>query len=97
MHAMVYHVRKFLEAYKTVKMFTCQGVEKNNDMPRRIVLRKSNEWDRAGDVLKLELRQWKLRNQHYNIQQANYPVLGGEARRGKGKKRKTVFDSNALF
>ena len=40
MHAMVYHVRKFLEAYKTVKIFTCQGVKKNNDMPRSIVLRK---------------------------------------------------------
>ena len=62
MHAMVYHIPKFLEAYKTVKIFSGQGVDKNNDMARSIVLRKSNNWDGVGDVLKLESRQWELRN-----------------------------------
>ena len=56
MHAMVYHVPKFLQAYKTVTIFTGQGEEKNN-MARSIVLRKSNKLEEAGDVLKLESRQ----------------------------------------
>lgn len=54
MHAMVYHLPKCLETYKTVKLFSGQGVEKNNDVARSIVLRKSNNWDAAADVLKLE-------------------------------------------
>ncbi|CAB4046238.1 Hypothetical predicted protein [Paramuricea clavata] len=58
---MVYHLPKFLETYKTVKLFSGQGVEKNNDVARSIVLRKSNNWDAAADVLKLESRQWDLR------------------------------------
>ena len=60
-HAMVYHVPKFLRTHKSVKIFTGQGVEKNNDYARSIVLRKSNKWDSASDVLKVEARQWALR------------------------------------
>jgi hypothetical protein len=47
--------------YKTVKMFTGQGVEKNNDVARSIVMRKSQHYDSVGDVLKHEARQWTLR------------------------------------
>ena len=52
MHAMVYHLPTFLETYKTVKLFSGQGVEKNNDVARSVVLIKSNNWDAAADVLK---------------------------------------------
>ena len=62
MHAMVYHIPIFLQNYKTIKLFTGQGVEKNNDMARAIVLRKSNNWDAPADILKLESRQWNLRD-----------------------------------
>ena len=55
MHA-VYHIPKFFEAHKSVKLFTGQGVEKN-DMARNIVLHKSNKWDAATDVLRLESGQ----------------------------------------
>ena len=60
MHAMVYHIPRFLEDYQTIKLFTGQGVEKNNDMARAIVLRKSNNWDFPTDILRLESRQWEL-------------------------------------
>lgn len=36
-------------------------MEKNNDYVRNIVLHKSNKWDAASDVLKVEARQWALR------------------------------------
>ena len=60
MYAMVYHNPIFLQNYKTIKLFTGQGVGKNNDMARTIVLRKSNKWDAPADILKLESRQWNL-------------------------------------
>ena len=43
MHAMVYHIPTFFEKYRTVKLFTGQGVENNNGMARSIVLHKSDK------------------------------------------------------
>lgn len=63
MHSLVYHVPLFIKKYKSVKLFTGQGVEKNNDMARNIVLRKSNKRNPAADVLRLKSRQWELREQ----------------------------------
>ena len=54
MHIMVYHIPKF---------FSGQGVERKNDLARNIVLNKSQKWDNTGDILRLESRQWELRNQ----------------------------------
>ena len=62
MHIMVQHFPKFLELYGSIKIFTGQGVEKNNDVARSIVLRKSNKWDSACDVLRHEKRQWELQD-----------------------------------
>jgi len=59
---MVTHIPKFLELYKSVKIVTGQGVERNNDMARSVILRKSNKRDSAEDVLRQEQRQWELRN-----------------------------------
>ena len=61
MHIMVGHIPWFFQMYKTVKIFTGQGVERNNDVARSIVLRKSNKWDSVGDVLRQESRQWRLK------------------------------------
>ena len=69
MHAMVYHIPKFLTNYQTVKVFTGQGVERNNDVARSTVLRKSNKWDATSDVLRLESRQWQLRQHERNKRQ----------------------------
>ena len=62
MHIMVAHIPWFFKMYKAVKIFTGQGVERNNDVARSTVLRKSNKWDSVGDVLRQESRQWQLRN-----------------------------------
>ena len=62
MHSLVYHIPIFLKNFKSVKLFTGQGVEKNNDVARNVVLHKSNKRNAAADVLKLEFRQWELRD-----------------------------------
>ena len=74
---MVAHVPWFLQMYKTIKVFTGQGVEKNNDVARSIVLRKSQHYDSVGDVLGHEARQWALRSverdtRKYVKRNANY-------------------------
>ena len=77
MHALVYHVPVFMKKYHSVKFFTGQGVEKNNDVARSVVLRKSNNKNPASDVLQLEFRQWELRGSErtkrsYNKKDNNY-------------------------
>ena len=54
-------IPKFFEPRNSVKIFTGQGVKKNNDVGRVITLRKSNEWDFAGDILQQEQHQWELK------------------------------------
>lgn len=49
-------------AYKSVKIFTGQGMERNNDIARSEILRKSNKWDSTGDVLWQEQKQWEPRD-----------------------------------
>ena len=53
-HSLVYHIPIFLKNFKSIKLFTGQGVEKNNDMARNVVLHKSNKQNATADVLKLE-------------------------------------------
>ncbi|CAB4029215.1 Hypothetical predicted protein [Paramuricea clavata] len=94
MHAMVYHLPKFLETYKTVKLFSGQGVEKNNDVARSIVLRKSNNWDAAADVLKLESRQWDLREKERikrSYTKKNSQYWEHELEEERKKRRKTLI------
>ncbi|CAB3981176.1 Hypothetical predicted protein, partial [Paramuricea clavata] len=62
MHIMCYHVPVFIEKYGSIKQFTGQGVEKNNDDAKRMVFQKSNKWDSVKDVLCTESRQWDLKN-----------------------------------
>ncbi len=50
MHALVYPVLMFLRKHGSLKQFTGQGVEKNNDDAKRIFYQKSNKWDGARDV-----------------------------------------------
>ena len=61
MHAMGYHISRFLEDYQTIKLFTGQGVEKNY-MARAIVLKKSN-WDAFKAWIKAvrTARKWALK------------------------------------
>lgn len=62
MHALVYHVPIFLRDYNSLKQFTGQGVEKNNDDAKRIFYQKSNKWDAARDVMLHEHRQIALKH-----------------------------------
>ena len=62
MHIMCYHVPVYFKKYGSIKQFTEQGVEKNNDDAKRTVFQKSNKWDAVKDVLCIESRQWDLRN-----------------------------------
>ena len=62
MHATIYHISTFLHNYKTIKLFTGQGVENINDVAWATVLRKSIKWDAPVDNLKLESRQWTIRD-----------------------------------
>jgi hypothetical protein len=50
-HIVVQRFPKFLDLHRSVKIFTGHGVEKKHDVARGIVLRKSNKWDAAADVL----------------------------------------------
>ena len=54
MHTIPYHVPYVIQQFSTMKQFTGQGVEKNNDDAKRIFFQKSNKWDAARDVLQLE-------------------------------------------
>ena len=67
MQIMVKHIPRFFELHKSVKIFTGQGVEKNNDMARGIILHKSNKWDSAGDVLQQERHQWELKEHETEV------------------------------
>ncbi|CAB3986080.1 Hypothetical predicted protein [Paramuricea clavata] len=55
-HAMVYHIPCSMRMHKGMRNFLGQGVEKLNDVCRRIYLEKSNKWDATKDVLLVEER-----------------------------------------
>ena len=59
MHTVPNHVPIVVKQNSTMKQFTGQGVEKNNDA-KRLLFQKSNKWNAARDVLHLELRQLAL-------------------------------------
>jgi len=83
MHIMVAHVPWFLSMYQNVKVFTGQGVEKNNDVARSIVLRKSQHFDSPGDILRHEARQWALKETERNPR--------------KYQKHKAAYWENTIF
>ena len=68
MHIMVAHIPWVFQMYKVVKLFKGQGVERNNDVARSTVLRKSHKWDSVGDVLHQESCQWQLRSREWEPQ-----------------------------
>ena len=59
MHTIPNHVPIVVKQNSTMKQFTGQGVEKNNDA-KSLLFQKSNKWNAARDVLHLELRQLAL-------------------------------------
>ena len=53
--------QRFVSDHGSLKMFTGQGVEKNNDDAKKLYFQKSNKWDATRDVLQLEAQQYALR------------------------------------
>ncbi|CAG2246451.1 unnamed protein product [Mytilus edulis] len=51
MHCLVYHVPFFASHFGPLKMFSGQGLEKNNDIVKQIHQKKSNKWDSAVSAL----------------------------------------------
>ena len=96
MHVLFAHVPYFLHTHKSLRVFTGQGVEKNNDSARNVVLRKSNHFDSVGDILRIENRQWLLRGREragrkYTKQNTQYWEQEISAKRA-GKKRRPEAD-----
>ena len=84
-----------LQDPQVCKIFTGQGVEKNSDYARNIVLHKSNKWDAASDVLKVEARQWalsKLEREKRPYNKSNTEYWEKDLLEARSKKRKTTFD-----
>jgi len=76
MHVLFAHVPYFLHTHKSLRVFTGQGVEKNNDSARNVVLRKSNHFDSVGDILRIEnrclLRERERAGRKYTKQNTQY-------------------------
>lgn len=62
MHFMPNHIPKFISDHGSLKVFTGQGVEKNNDDAKRVYFNKSNKCNATRDVLQLEARQFVLKH-----------------------------------
>lgn len=97
MHILFAHVPYFLATYQSLKVFTGQGVEKNNDIARNVVRHKTNHCDSTGDILRIEHRQWLL--QHREREHRMYCKLNSQywendifIQRAKKKKQ---FQENA--
>ena len=92
MHILFAHVPHFLASFQSLKIFTGQGVEKNNDTARSVVLHKSNNYDAVGDILRIEHRQRALQERErtsrsYTKQDTSYWDQDIHATRA-GKKRR---------
>lgn len=90
MHSLVYHIRVVLpRKSKSVQLCTAQGVEKKTVMARNVVFHKSNKRNAAADVVKLESRQWELRDSKCTkrsyCEKVHYKLLG-HINYGKAKK-----------
>ncbi|KAK2550530.1 hypothetical protein P5673_028729 [Acropora cervicornis] len=77
MHAMVYHIPRFMTKYDGIKKFTGQGVEKLNDDCRRIHLQRSNKWDAPKDILLVgkrmeHLSEYERASRKYRKQEPEY-------------------------
>ncbi|XP_068757380.1 uncharacterized protein [Montipora capricornis] len=92
MHAAAYHLQDSLHKFDNVKQFSGQGVEKNNDTARSIVLRKSNNWDSPAEVIRAEHRMQSLcyrerRKRNYSKKNSEFWTNGKRALATEAKKK----------
>ncbi|CAB4005933.1 Hypothetical predicted protein [Paramuricea clavata] len=94
MHAAAYHIQDVLDKFKNLKQFSGQGVEKNNDVARSIVLRKSNNFDSPAEVIRAEhrintLHKRERRKRGYKKVATEF-WNGGKQEASKNKKQKCI-------
>ncbi|XP_065907727.1 uncharacterized protein [Dysidea avara] len=61
MHILTYHVPHLIRMYGNIKQFSCQAVEKKNDICKSIYFKSSNKWDAPKDIVDHEQRVKKLK------------------------------------
>ena len=78
MHILFAHVPHFLASFQSLKIFTGQGVEKNNDTARSAVLHKSNNYDCGRHRKNWTQAEGSARTRKNKpiIHQARYIILG---------------------
>lgn len=97
-HSMAYHVPQFMKKHKGMKKFSGQGVEKLNDVCRRIHLQKSNKWDAAKDVLMVGkcvelLGNFERTPRHYNKKAEDY--WSGGITENRAKRPRLCHDNSS--
>ena len=72
------------------------GVEKNNDDARRVVRRKSNNWDSPTDVLLTESRLYSLRKRERtprSYKKKNTEYWDTEIKESRAKRQRLSFET----
>lgn len=77
LHILMYHVPKLLKFENSLKSFTGQGVEKNNDIVRAIYHNKSNRHDACKEAIQAlkridHLQEYERDPREYKKQNNNY-------------------------
>ncbi len=93
MHILVYHIPHFTSLHGTLAKFSGQGVEKLNDVVKKIHHQKTNKWD--GEMQALETRKRIEVLQHVRRQKRSYNLTEeGRAsiRKSRAAKRKKIAD-----
>jgi len=78
MHCLLYHIPYFISMYGSLKMFSGQGVEKNNDIVKMIHQRKSSKWDGPTDALKVRKRLEFAHQENVGVNIINNQIGGKE-------------------
>ncbi len=97
MHALVYHVPIFIKNHQKFRHFTGQGIEKNNDVAKKIYFQKSNRWDGARDVLLVENRQQLLshcKREKRQYHKRNAAYWENDIIETRKKRKKSMFTRN---
>ena len=94
MHAMVYHIPIFSNKYKSLKIYTGQGVECNNDVARGIVQRKSNNWRFNIRCLKIGIQKLHHHEKNEESAQQVKRCLLGKTKKQKRKKKQAMTSDN---
>ncbi|XP_065887713.1 uncharacterized protein [Dysidea avara] len=93
MHVMMYHAPHFIRMYGNLKQFTCQAIEKKNDVCKSIYFKSSNKLNPTVDIVKHELRIKKVmeyaRRKRSYAQRSTEQKNGSKMSQSRAKRRRT--------